>query len=168
MVMLLDALDRRILETMQDDAMLSLSDLAEKVGSSKSVCWRRIQNFLESGIVKSRVAVLDPKKLGFGVMILASIKLEGRGERAVDDFVAAVKATPEIVECHALMGDVDIMLKILVPSIEYYEQMLWKRLSSIPGIVDIRSSISLTQFVNTTKLPLSVAVQDPRKFIFSD
>jgi Lrp/AsnC family transcriptional regulator len=164
---LYDALDRRILDVLQDDVSLSLADLAEKVGSSKSVCWRRMQGYLEAGIIQGRVAVLDAKKLGFGVMILASVKLDGRGEGSIEEFIASVRAIPEIIECHALMGDVDIMLKIVVPSIDYYEEMLWRRLSSIPGIIDIRSSISLTRFVNSTKLPLSILRAEPRPVSFT-
>ena len=163
----LDALDRRILKVLQDDATLSLAELAEKVSSSRSVCWRRIQAYLDEGIIKGRVAVLDSKKLGFGVMILASVKLDGRAEGSLEEFVNAVKSIPEIIECHALMGEIDIVLKIVVPTIEYYEEMLWRKLSSIPGIVDIKSSISLTRFVDTAKLPLDVLPTGPERVVFS-
>ncbi|MFC3051528.1 Lrp/AsnC family transcriptional regulator [Kordiimonas pumila] len=159
----LDALDRKILEILQEDVTLSLSELAEKVASSKSVCWRRVQAFLDAGIIKSRVAVLDAKKLGLGVMIIAMVKLDGRVDSSLEDFVNTVQSIPEVIECHALMGEVDVMLKLIVPTIEYYEEMMWKRLARLPGIIDLRSSISLSRFVDTTKLPLATLEHDPRR-----
>jgi Lrp/AsnC family transcriptional regulator len=163
-----DALDRRILTVLQEDAMLPLTELAERVGSSKSVCWRRMQRFLDEGIISRRVAILDPKALGFGVMALAFVKVDGRGEMTLEDFIGALRQIPEVIECHALMGDVDLVLKIVTPTIEDYEELLWGKLARLPGMVDIRSSISLTRFINTTSLPLQALRNRPRGVVFID
>lgn len=163
-----DALDRRILTVLQEDAMLPLTELAERVGSSKSVCWRRMQRFLDEGIISSRVAILDPKALGFGVMALAFVKVDGRGEMTLEDFIDALRQIPEVIECHALMGDVDLMLKVVTPTIEDYEELLWGKLARLPGMIDIRSSISLTRFINTTSLPLQSLRSRPRGVVFVD
>ena len=150
----LDSLDLRILAELQTDASLHLEELAARVDSSKSVCWRRIHRFNEEGIITGRVTLLDSEKVGFGVMVLAFVKIDGRGDIKPSHIIDNIRKIPQVVECHALMGDVDMLLKILVPTIKDYEKLLWERFSSMPGILDIRSSISLTRFKSTTALPL--------------
>lgn len=150
----LDPLDLKILAELQSDASLHLEELAHRVNSSKSVCWRRIQRFKEEGIILGRVTLLDPEKVGFGVTVLAFVKIDGRGDTAPRHIVDHIRQIPEVVECHALMGEVDLYLKIVVPTIKDYEKLLWEKFSSIPGVLDIRSSISLTRFISTTELPL--------------
>ncbi|MFC4307950.1 Lrp/AsnC family transcriptional regulator [Steroidobacter flavus] len=152
----LDALDLKILTELQSDASLRLEALAERVGSSKSVCWRRIQRFKEEGIVTNSVTLLDAEKVGFGVMVLAMVKIDGRGEVTASQIIENIRKIPQVVECHALMGAVDLLLKIVAPTIKDYEKLLWERFSSMPGIVDIRSSISLTRLIDTTQLPLQI------------
>lgn len=156
-----DALDRKILELLQADVTLSLAAVAARVGSSKSVCWRRIQRFLDEGVICGRVALLDPKKLGLGVMVFIFVKIDGRGQATLTEFVKALEKLPEVMECHALMGEVDLMLKVIVPSIEYYDEFLWRKLSNLPAVVDVRSTISLTRFISTTRLPLTI-FDEPR------
>lgn len=150
----LDALDLKILAELQSDASLHLEELAARVNSSKSVCWRRIQRFNEEGIITGRVTLLDPEKVGFGVMVLAFVKIDGRGDVKPSHIIENIRKIPQVIECHALMGEVDMYLKIVVPTIKDYEKLLWEKFSSMPGILDIRSSISLTRFVSTTELPL--------------
>lgn len=150
----LDTLDLKILAQLQSDASLHLEELAVRVNSSKSVCWRRIQRFKEEGIITGRVTILDPEKVGFGVTVLAFVRIDGRGDIKPAHIIENIRKVPEVVECHALMGDVDLCLKIVVPTIKDYELLLWERFSSMAGILDIRSSISLTRFISTTELPL--------------
>lgn len=150
----LDALDLKILAELQSDASLHLEALAERIGSSKSVCWRRIQRFREEGIITGSITVLDSEKVGFEVMVLAMVKIDGRGDVRPSQIIENIRKVPQVIECHALMGDVDLFLKIVVPSIKDYEKLLWEKFSSMPGILDIRSSISLTRLISTTQLPL--------------
>lgn len=150
----LDALDLRILDLLQQDATLPVNDIAERVASSKSVVWRRIQRFLDTGIIKQRVAVLDPKKVGLGVTVFAQVKMARHGKNALQKFVQAINRHPEVVECHTLMGDIDFLLRIVVRDIDRYQQFIWNDLSQIEGVREVSSSISLGQLVTANRLPL--------------
>lgn len=153
----LDSLDVRILELLQRDATLPIADIAERVASSKTVVWRRIQKLVEAGVIRERVAVLDHRKVGLGVMVIAHVKMARHGRDVLPKFLEAIKLFPQVIECHTLMGDVDFLLKILVASVEDYEQFFWQKLSKIDGVQEISSSISMSQTVNTTRLPLQPA-----------
>jgi Lrp/AsnC family transcriptional regulator len=150
----LDALDLRILELLQRDVTLPVNDIAERVASSKSVVWRRIQRFLDSGIIRSRVAVLDTRKLGLGITVFAQVKMVRHGKNTLQKFAASINRLPEVVECHTLMGDVDFLLKIVVRDVERYQQFVWNELSQIEGVREVNSSISLSQLVESSRLPL--------------
>jgi Lrp/AsnC family transcriptional regulator len=156
----LDALDIRILDVLQRDALLPVAELAERVASSKTVVWRRIQKFVESGVIRERVAVLDPKKVGLGVMVFAHVKMNRHDRDVLPKFLEAVRLFPQVIECHTLMGDVDFLLKIVVGSIAEYEHFFWHRLSKIDGVQGVSSSISMSQSVNTTRLPLQITRGD--------
>ncbi|MEQ1438125.1 Lrp/AsnC family transcriptional regulator [Fontimonas sp. SYSU GA230001] len=153
----LDGLDVRILDLLQRDATLPIAEIAERVASSKTVVWRRIQKLLDSGVIRERVAVLDHRKVGLGVMVIAHVKMARHGRDVLPRFLEAVKLFPQVIECHTLMGDVDFLLKILVESVEDYEHFFWQKLSKIDGVQEISSSISMSQTVNTTRLPLHAA-----------
>lgn len=149
-----DALDLRILEVLQRDAMLPIADIAERVASSKTVVWRRIQKLVDSGVIRERVALLDHRKIGLGVMVLAHVKMSHHGRDVLPKFLQTIQRFPQIIECHTLMGDVDFLLKIVVASVEDYEHFVWQKLSQIDGVQGINSSISIRQAINTTRLPL--------------
>ncbi len=153
----LDTLDLRILDLLQRDATLPIAEIAEQVASSRTVVWRRIQKLTDSGVIRERVAVLDHRKVGLGVMVISHVKMTRHGRDVLPNFLAAVKLFPQVLECHTLMGDVDFLLKILVGSIEEYEQFFWQKLSKIDGVQEISSSISMSQTINTTRLPLRIA-----------
>lgn len=153
----LDALDVRILDLLQRDATLPIAEIADKVASSKTVVWRRIQKLLDSGVIRERVAVLDHRKVGLGVMVIAHVKMARHGRDVLPRFLDAVKLFPQVIECHTLMGDVDFLLKILVESVEDYEHFFWQKLSKVDGVQEISSSISMSQTVNTTRVPLHAA-----------
>lgn len=153
----LDALDVRILDLLQRDATLPIAEIADKVASSKTVVWRRIQKLLDSGVIRERVAVLDHRKVGLSVMVIAHVKMARHGRDVLPRFLDAVKLFPQVIECHTLMGDVDFLLKILVESVEDYEHFFWQKLSKVDGVQEISSSISMSQTVNTTRVPLHAA-----------
>jgi Lrp/AsnC family transcriptional regulator len=150
----LDALDLRILELLQQDVTIPVNDIAEQVASSKSVVWRRIQRFLDSGIIRRRVAVLDTRKLGLGITVFAQVKMVRHGKNTLQKFAQAINRLPEVVECHTLMGDVDFLLKIVVRDVERYQQFVWNEISQIEGVREVSSSISLNQLVESSRLPL--------------
>lgn len=149
-----DKLDLRILDALQRDAGVRVNELAERLTSSKSVVWRRIQQLTKSGVIRERVAILDPQKLGLNVLVFAQVKMARHGRDTLPNFAEAIRRFPQVVECHSLMGSVDFLLKILVRDVKDYEQFFWNHLSKLPDVQEIQSSISMTQLVSTTRLPL--------------
>lgn len=149
--MAFDQLDRKILEVMQDDVTLALSDLADKVGSSRSVVWRRVQALIESGVIDRRVAVLNPKKVGYNVTVFALVKVARHNAGTLPGFVEAVKAIPQVLECHTTLGQVDFLLKIVVADIDEYRESVWNRLSQLE-VQEISSLVSFEQSVARTRL----------------
>lgn len=146
--------DVRILEILQKDVTTSTAEIARKVASSKTVVWRRIQRLIDLGIIKERVAVLDHRKMGLSMLVFAHVKMSRHSKDALPQFSEAVKAFPQVLECHCLMGHVDFLLKIVVATIDEYEHFVWQRLSQIDGVQEVTSSISMSQAVHTTRLPL--------------
>lgn len=150
----LDALDIRILSQLQKDVTTPVAELAERVASSKTVVWRRIQKLVDSGVIRERVAILDHHKVGLGIMVFAHIKMSRHNRDALPTFLESVSRLPPVIECHTLMGDVDFLLKIIVADLEEYEHFVWQKLSQIEGVQEISSSISMSQGINTTRLPI--------------
>ena len=150
----LDALDLRVLDLLQMDATRPVAEVAQQVASSKTVVWRRIQRLLDKGVIRARCAILDPEKVGLGVLVFAHVKMNRHGRDVLPRFLESVRAFPQVVECHILMGDVDFLLKIYVGSIAEYEDFFWRKLSKIDGVQGVSSSISMSRSINTTRLPL--------------
>lgn len=158
----LESVDLRILEMLQRDVTTSTAEIARKIGSSKTVVWRRIQKMMDVGIIKDRVAILDHRKMGLSMMVFANVKMSRHSKDALPNFMEAVKTFPQVLECHCLMGHVDFLLKIVVPSIEDYEHFVWQKLSQIDGVQEVTSSISMSQSVCTTRLPLPSGKPAPK------
>ena len=154
----LDAMDIRILNILQQDASTTISQIAEMVNSSNTVVWRRVQQLTDKGIIRARVALLDHRKMGLEVMVFASVKMSRHSRDVLPQFIDAVRAFPQVIECHALMGHVDFLLKIVVPSINAYEHFVWQKLSQIEGVQEVTSSISMSQPVYTTRLEPDLAL----------
>ena len=152
----LDIIDAKILEILQKDDSIPITDIAEQIGSSKSVVWRRIQTLQETGIIKKRVALLDRTKIGLSVMIFANVKMQANNRESLPHFIEQVQDFPEVIECHTLMGDIDFLLKVVVGDISDYERFFWEKLSQIDGVREINSSIALTAVKDTTMLPVKV------------
>jgi Lrp/AsnC family transcriptional regulator len=151
----LDSLDLRILDLLQRDAATPAADIARKVSSSKTVVWRRIQRMLDSGVIRARVALVDHRKVGLGMLVFAQVKMSRHGRDVLPKFIEAVSAMPQVLECHTLMGHIDFLLKVAVPTLEDYEHFVWARLSQIDGVQEVSSAISMSQGVYTTRLPIA-------------
>ncbi|PHZ83621.1 Lrp/AsnC family transcriptional regulator [Paremcibacter congregatus] len=149
----MDALDIKILNLLQDDALMTVVEIADKIGSSKSVCWRRIQRLQDDGVIKKRVALLEHNKVGLDIILFAHVKMTAHG-RKLPKFIEVIKDIPQIVECYTLMGNVDFLLKIVVEDIQQYEELWWNHLSPIEGVQEINSTIAMTEVKHTTRLPL--------------
>ncbi|WP_417457941.1 Lrp/AsnC family transcriptional regulator [Kordiimonas sp.] len=153
----IDDLDARILNFLQNDARIPLVDLADKVASSRSAVWRRIQKLEEAGIIKNHTVLLDAKKAGLGVLVFAQVKMHAHSRDSLPNFIEKVRNFPEVIECHTLMGDIDFILKVRVESVEAYEEFFWNQLSQIEGVREINSSIALTAVKDTTILNVKAA-----------
>lgn len=154
----LDTIDLKILNLMQQDASLSTAELAERVGLSQSPCWRRIQRMREEGYIKSQVVIVDRLKLGYHMQMFAQVKMTRLSESERADFVRQIQNIPEILECYTVFGEMDVMLKIIAPDVMWYQEFIFSTLLKLPGVVDVRSIVTLVEMKSTTSVPLK-----PRK-----
>jgi Lrp/AsnC family transcriptional regulator len=106
------------------------------------------------GIITKRVALVDRRKAGFNAQIFAQVKLNAHGRANLDEFTTAIRAFPEVLECFVLMGPVDFMLRIIAKDIEAYERFFFDKLSRLPGVQEINSTVALSEIKSTTALPL--------------
>ena len=150
----IDAIDMKILELMQRDASLSTAELAERVGLSQSPCWRRIQRMREEGYIKAQVVIVDREKLGFKMQIFAQVKMTTLSDEDRAKFHKAINDIPEILECYTVFGEMDAMLKILAPDVIWYQDFIFSTLLKLPGVVDVRSIVTLTESKSTTAIPM--------------
>ena len=130
------------------------AELAETVGLSQPACWRRLQRLRATGYIVRETAVLDRVKLGFGTQVYAFVKLSNVGRANLSGFSESIRALPEVVECHVLMGAADFLLKIVTKDIHAYERFFFDSLSSLKGIQDITSSVVLSEIKASEGLPL--------------
>lgn len=152
----LDGIDRKILSCLQEDATLSLETIAGRVGLSPSPCWRRIQKLEQAGIVVKRVALLDPDKLNVGVTVFVMVRTSRHEADWAERFCAAVAKIPEVVELWRMSGQVDYLLRVVVPDIAAYDRV-YKRLITVADLFDVSSSFAMERIKNTTALPLDYA-----------
>ena len=148
-----DTIDRRILAALQDDATLSMNEIAARVGLSATPCWRRIQKLEEAGIIRKRVALLNGKAIAAGVSIFVSVRTNQHTDEWLKRFAEVVSAMPEVVEFYRLSGDVDYLLKVVVPDIAAYD-IFYKKLVSKIDLSDVSSSFAMEEIKYTTALPL--------------
>ena len=154
--MQIDDIDRKILAILQADATVPVAAIAERVGLSATPCWRRIQKLEEAGVIQARVAVLDPEKLRVGVTVFVSVKTNQHDLGWLEKFATAVRDFPEVVEFYRMSGDVDYLLRIVVPDIAAYDAV-YKRLIARIALADVSSAFAMEQIKYTTALPLSYA-----------
>jgi Lrp/AsnC family transcriptional regulator len=151
---MLDTYERRILALLQEDASLSTAAIAEKVGLSQSPCWRRIDRLERDGFIKRKVALVDRHKVGLNAHIFAQVKLNAHGRANLDEFTEAIQSLPEVLDCYVLMGPVDFLIRIVTTDIEAYERFFFNRLSQLPGVQEVNSTVALSEIKATTALPL--------------
>ena len=152
----MDKLDRKILDLLQRDASLTAGEIAERVGLSKAPCWRRIQRLTETGVIRRTVALLDARAVNVGTTVFVTIKAPNHSAGWFDKFAKVVRDMPEVTELHRMSGDVDYLLRIVVPDIEAYGAV-YKRLIGALELLDVSASFSLETLKSTTALPLSYA-----------
>jgi Lrp/AsnC family transcriptional regulator len=152
----MDSKNRRILELLQQNAMLSAAELAEEVGLTTTPCWRRIQKLEEQGYIKGRVALLDPQKLNVGTTVFVAIRTSRHSDDWLRRFNEALQSMTEIVEAHRLSGDTDYLLRIVVPDIREYDRVYQKLIRELE-FLDVSSSFSMEELKSTTALPVKHA-----------
>ena len=146
--------DSAILAEIQRDATLSLQALAERVGQSQSTVWRRLQDLEAAGVVKGRVALVDPARVDLKVCVITNVTLASHSEEATDAFQALVAERPEIMECYTISGAYDYMLKVRCRDVEAYEAFLMRHLLRNPHVASVASGFTLRELKYTTALPL--------------
>lgn len=151
----LDRTDLRILELLQQEGRLTNQDLAERVSLSPSPCLRRLKRLEEAGVIRGYVALLDPDRIGLGLLAYVSVKLEKRGKMPMDDFRARVQGWPEVLACYAMTGEMDYLLRVHVEDLQHFSRFVMDQLLRQPGVVDVRSSFALERIKETTALPLT-------------
>lgn len=152
----MDRIDRHILKILQDNAAVTVADIAEKVGLSQTPCWKRIQKLEAAGVLKKRVALVAPEKVGIGLTVHIAIQAGDHSADTLEDFVRAVSAMPEVMEFSRLAGEVDYVLRVVAPDIAAYDSF-YKRLTAIAPLRSVTSHFVLQQIKSTTALPLDLA-----------
>lgn len=152
----MDEIDRNILRILQEDAALSNAELAERVGLSTTPCWRRVQRLEESGVIQRRVALVDPEKINLAVTVFVAIRTNQHSKQWFQGFADAVSEMPEVVEFYRLSGDIDYLLRVVVPDIDAFDR-LYKRLIERVDLFDVSSSFAMEQIKLTTALPVDYA-----------
>ena len=150
----LDQTDRRILEWLQQQPGINASELGEKIGLSQSAVWRRIQHLRDEGVIRDQPVKIDREKVGLNTMVFAHVKLTSHGRSNLAEFSDAVREFPEVLDCYVVLGNVDFLLRIVTEDIKAYEQFFFEKLSQLPGIQEVNSSIVLSDIKHTTVLPI--------------
>jgi Lrp/AsnC family transcriptional regulator len=155
----MDKLDRKILELLQKDGTLTAADIADRVGLSKAPCWRRIKRLEEEGVIKATVALLDARAVNVGTTVFVTIKTANHSAAWFDKFVKAVRDIPEVTEIYRMSGDLDYLMRIVVPDIDAYD-VVYKRLINAVELLDVSASFTLETIKHTTALPLNYVKLD--------
>jgi len=152
----LDAVDRKILKILQQDATATVAEIGRAVGLSATPCWKRIQRMEASGIIRKRVAILSAEKVGLGVAVQVVIQTGDHEPQALEAFISAVCAMPEVMEFQRLAGDVDFFLRVVTIDVRHYE-VFYRRLTALMPLRRVSSYFELQQLKSETALPLGLA-----------
>lgn len=156
----MDRLDRMILSILQEDSTIPVAEIGRRVGLSTTPCWRRIQKMEEEGVIKRRVAVLDPAKVNAKVNVFVFITTNQHNEDWLSRFAGIISEFPEVIEFYRMSGQVDYLLKVVVPDIAAYDRF-YKKLVSRIDIADVSSAFAMERIKETTALPLNFMELEP-------
>lgn len=148
-----DDTDIMILKILQEDAGISNTELADMISLSPSPCSRRVKLLEEAGFIKGKVTLLDPKAVGLPVNVFIQITLSRQRKNNLEDFEKSINKWPEIMECYLITGDIDYLIRVVVPDLDGCQKFLDK-LTDLEGISHVKSSFSLKQIRYKTELPL--------------
>lgn len=151
----MDKTDIKILELIQMDARISIVELAERVNLTPTPCARRVQNLEKAGYITDYVGLLDQRKVGLSVNAFVELRLVREQEDEINDFESKIAEYPEIMECYALSGGHDYLLRVVSPDLESYHHFLREKLLTIRAVDTVQTSFALDRVVYRTGLPLS-------------
>lgn len=149
----LDAIDKRILAIVQVDASLAIGEIAHRVGLSQTPCWKRLQRLEQTGYIKRKIALLDQSKLGLGVTVFVSIEVGEHSAEMQAKFAADVVAMKEVMDFYRMAGDVDYMLRVVVPDTASFDGF-YKRLVALAPLKSVKSRFALEGLKSETALPI--------------
>jgi Lrp/AsnC family transcriptional regulator len=149
----MDEMDLSILRVLQKDNSLTVTEIAKQVGLSASPCWKRINRLEKEGVIKNQVAVLDGRQLGLSLTVFMSIRTGEHSGDWLKSFAKFVKVMPEVQEFHRMAGEVDYLLKIVVPDMDHFDKF-YKNMVEKTSLNDVTSSFSMETIKNTTALPI--------------
>jgi Transcriptional regulators len=152
----MDAIDRKILAVVQQDASLSVAEIGHRVGLSSTPCWKRLQRLEADGVIMRRVALIDPEKLGLGITVFVSVETGDHSQDWLKRFAEVVGAMPEVMEFYRMAGDVDYMLRVVVPDIAGYDGFYKKLIATVP-LKNVTSRFAMERVKSTTALPIAEA-----------
>jgi len=149
----MDAIDKKILATLQEDASLSVAEIGQRVGLSSTPCWKRIQKLEADGVIQKRVALVDQVKIGLGISVFVSIETDDHSQEWLARFADTVSAMPEVMEFYRMAGDVDYMLRVVVADMQSYDTFYKKLIAAAP-LKNVTSRFAMEKIKSTTLLPI--------------
>ena len=149
-----DAIDRKILSVVQQDASLSVADIGQKVGLSSTPCWKRLQRLEADGVIMRRVALIDPEKVGLGITVFVSVETGDHSQEWLAKFADVVNAMPEVMEFYRMAGDVDYVLRVVVHDMQSYDTFYKKLIATVP-LKNVTSRFAMERIKSTTALPIA-------------
>jgi Lrp/AsnC family transcriptional regulator len=149
----MDAIDRKILAVLQEDASLSVAEIGQRVGLSSTPCWKRIQRLEADGVILKRVALVDSNKIGLGITVFVSVETNDHSGEWLDRFAKEVGAMPEVMEFYRMAGDVDYMLRVVVRDIQGYDAFYKRLIAAIP-LKNVTSRFAMEKIKSTTVMPI--------------
>jgi DNA-binding Lrp family transcriptional regulator len=151
----LDRASLQILEALQADAGQSTQALAERVGLSATPVWRRVKELQDRGVIRRQVVLVDREKIGLSICVLANVSLVRHSEGAVEQFERLVATQRQIIECHAITGEADYVIKVVAADMKAYDLFLQQHIFKLPGVSSVRSNVVLREVKYETALPVS-------------
>jgi Lrp/AsnC family transcriptional regulator len=152
----MDAIDQKILACLQVNAAMPIEEIAAQAGLSTSPCWRRIQKLEAAGVIKARVALLDPSRMNVGVTVFVAVRTNQHNAAWAERFCRAVHKIPEVVEFYRMSGETDYLLRVVVPDIAAYD-LVYQRLIKVADLFDVSSNFAMECIKYTTALPTHYA-----------
>ena len=152
----MDAIDRKILAVVQEDASLSVAEIGQRVGLSSTPCWKRLQRLEADGVIMRRVALIDPEKIGLGITVFVSIETGDHSQDWLKRFAETVSGMPEVMEFYRMAGDVDYMLRVVVHDMQSYDTFYKKLIATVP-LKNVTSRFAMERIKSTTALPIQEA-----------